>query len=202
MGYIENNLVPNETIVLRGKLHRLVLVMPPLMLVGTVIALLVCVGIVFSGLGDLWKLLAGAASFFLIFCVFGAIVGAVQAYLNYFFGNEIAVTSRRLILKLGVIRREHMEFTFRQIESIAFDQSLLDRLVGGAQLKVLGAGSGWVRSPYLSNFQEFRQAALQQIEAAHGAGEEREPAPKAPAPVSPISSAAGAAAAGKKMARP
>lgn len=163
MGYIEKNLLPQETVVVRGKPHLLIVLRP--LVVTSVIGLGSIVGVLMMVGGDgaiafLGFLLTGLTALMLLGAV-PATIGSVVAYLS----NEVAVTDRRVIGKFGLIRRSTLEFPFRQIESIAFDQGLIERLFGGATIRVRGSGTAWVETPTLKNFREFRSAALERVEA-------------------------------------
>lgn len=163
MSYIEDNLMSGETVVVRGKLHKALFLVP---MAGACLGMLIFVVSIlaifskpgaFGGFLILIGVLAGLA------LTLGGAFRAVGGFLALI-GNEVAVTSRRVIGKFGVLRRETLEFPFSQIESIALDQGAIDRLVGGAQIKIRGSGSAWVQTPMLSNYKEFRSAALEKLE--------------------------------------
>ena len=177
MSYIESNLMPGESIVVQGKIHWIFVASPLVALILAGLALVVCTGTVFSDLHEAIRFAAGVGGVFLVFVFFGGLRGLIDSLLTYLSGDEVAVTTQRVILKTGVIRRNHSEFTFRQIESVALDQGIVARLVGAAQVSVRGSGSGWVKTPILANHRDFRHAALERIEAASQAGPR--PAPEA-----------------------
>jgi uncharacterized membrane protein YdbT with pleckstrin-like domain len=56
--------------------------------------------------------------------------------------TEIAATTRRFIVKRGLIRRSVMEIGVGQIESIRLEQSLMGRLLDYGTLIVAGTGAG------------------------------------------------------------
>lgn len=167
MGYIDQNLMPDERVIVHGKLHWLILVWPMVMTAGVGLVVLVCAGLVLSDLDDLVRLLAMIAGAFFALMFVGGLVAIVDSFLSYFFGEELAVTDRRLIAKSGVFKRRHWELPFRQIESVSYDQSLLERFFSAGQLKVRGTGRGWVQTALLANFREFRQAVTSRVEAVH-----------------------------------
>lgn len=56
--------------------------------------------------------------------------------------TEIAVTNKRLIYKVGFIRRYTIEMNLHQIESIEVHQSILGRIFDYGTVVVRGTGSG------------------------------------------------------------
>lgn len=169
MSYIESNLMPNEQVVVRGKTHIFLVIRPLVMLAVMFCMLVLAILIMVSEPNGLFALLAFAMGFIGFFGTLGAVAGVGSAILAYM-GNEVAVTNRRVIGKFGVIRRSTLEFPFSQIESIAFDQGIVDRLIGAAQIKIRGAGTAWVQTPILANFKAFRHAALEQLETHRSRG--------------------------------
>jgi uncharacterized membrane protein YdbT with pleckstrin-like domain len=56
--------------------------------------------------------------------------------------TEIAVTSRRVIVKRGLIRRSTIEMNAGRIESVEVDQSIAGRLLDFGTVEVRGTGGG------------------------------------------------------------
>jgi uncharacterized membrane protein YdbT with pleckstrin-like domain len=54
--------------------------------------------------------------------------------------SEFGVTSKRVIVKVGLLRRRTLELLLRQVEAISVDQSLLGRLLGFGSLTLTGTG--------------------------------------------------------------
>ncbi len=160
MGYIEDNLMANEKVIVRGRNHIAIVLWPLAVGLFAIFLLLAAFVAAASDAGGFALLLAIPGVLFLI----GAVPGFFGALIA-FKSNEVAVTTRRVIGKFGLIRRSTLEFPFRQIESVAFEQGLVDRILGGAQIKIRGAGSAWVETPMLANFREFRIAAMEGVEA-------------------------------------
>ena len=170
MSYIENNLLSNERVIVRGKLHKWIFLQPIVLFCAVLLGLAVSVVVALAQLATVVTVIAVIAAIILGLMSLGgpfAVIGGFMAYI----GNEVAVTDRRVIGKFGVIRRETLEFPFKQIESIALEQDLVDRLLGGASIQIRGSGAAWVRTPMLANFKEFRSAALEQMEGGRPAAE-------------------------------
>ena len=63
----------------------------------------------------------------------------VTARLRYLM-IEMGCTSRRVILKTGIIARETDEHIIEKIETIEIDESILGRLLGYGSVKITGTG--------------------------------------------------------------
>ena len=56
--------------------------------------------------------------------------------------TERALTTRRLIVKTGLIRRATEEISCNRIEEVNLNQSIFQRIFGCGDIKVTGVGSG------------------------------------------------------------
>jgi len=129
MSYVEENLQPGETVLLRRRLHEVVF-LPS----GSVLLL----ALVFSSttstgpVRDFWQSVAS--------CL--ALVGgaAFVRALVEFLTTEYAVTSRRVIRKTGWIARHTTETMLSRIEGIRLNQSIPGRMLDFADVLVSGTG--------------------------------------------------------------
>jgi len=152
VSYIEQSLTIGERIVYKTGLHWIVLLVPGLfggffVLLGTVILL--------GGDG-------GSTGVGLLTGGFGALVIALAVMFRN--ATEMAVTSKRVIVKVGLLRRETIELFLPRVESVRVEQGLLGRLLGYGEIVVRGTGGTAepfknVRSPM-----EFRRQVQQQSE--------------------------------------
>jgi len=129
VGYVERHLLPNEHVLYKTRLHWILFIRP---------AALVLLGVVLTALlarvsepQGLWYL--GAA-------VTGA--GLLWALVHFveLMTSEFAVTTTRLILKVGLVARYTTELLLSKVESIAVDQGLGGRLLNYGDLTVTGTG--------------------------------------------------------------
>jgi len=138
MGYIEANLLPGETVVQRARLHWIVF--------------LKAIAVAVVGLGLLF---------------FQPIVGAVVIAVGILMAippwlervtSEFGVTSKRVIIKVGLIQRRTLELLIRQVEAISVDQSLTGRIFNFGTITL--SGTGGVRETFhnISNPLEFRRS--------------------------------------------
>ena len=120
MGYIESNLLPNEEIVYRASLHWIIFLKS-----FAVIALglvLLAVKPTVGGIG----------------IVLGLLVG-LPAFIRYK-TSEFGVTTKRVIIKVGFLRRRTLELLLRQVEAILVDQSVTGRIFGFGSVTLTGTG--------------------------------------------------------------
>jgi len=120
MGYIEANLLADEMVVHKARLHWIIFVKS--------------FAVVFLGLVFLFiqPLMGGFA--ILIGCV--ALVPIMVAYMS----SEFGVTNKRVIIKVGFIRRRTLELLLRHVEAISVDQSVTGRILDFGSLTLTGTG--------------------------------------------------------------
>jgi len=72
--------------------------------------------------------------------------------------SEFGVTSKRVIIKVGLIQRRTLELLIRQVEAISVDQSLTGRIFNFGTITL--SGTGGVRETFhnISNPLEFRRS--------------------------------------------
>ena len=163
MSYVEKHLIPGESIQYQTKLHWIV------MLGHTVIAMvlaLVAVAIptVWVSLGTKAKShsVPGAVYFGVLVCF--AVAGAL-----FFIGilrrnaTEMAVTSKRVIVKTGIAERRTVEILLSRIESVAVDEPALGRLLGYGTVIVRGTGGTPEMFEKIYHPLEFREQVQRQI---------------------------------------
>lgn len=120
MGYIESSLLPGETVVARARCHWAIFAK------SAVIVMLGLVAVVYQH-------------------VVGAVIVAVGLLaavspLVTFATSEFGVTSKRVIIKVGFVKRRSLELLLRQIEAISVDQSIMGRLFGFGSITLTGTG--------------------------------------------------------------
>lgn len=129
MGYVERHLLPNEQVLYKTRLHWVLFARP---------ALLVLAGIGLAAfLGTVpeppWLWSVGA-----VVIAAGLLWGLV--HFVELMTSEFAVTSTRLIFKVGLIARYTTELLLAKVESIGVTQGLLGRLLNYGDLTVTGTG--------------------------------------------------------------
>lgn len=84
----------------------------------------------------------------------------VQAYIRYK-TTELAVTNKRVIVKLGFIRRSTVEININKVESVQVDQGLLGRLFDFGTLIISGAGAAQAPLHGIAEPLGFRKAFIE-----------------------------------------
>ena len=122
--------------------------------------------IVHSGKLSLWSVWHLLLFGLLLLPAFGAgLVLWAVAYVRIR-STEIAVTTKRLIVKHGFIRRTTVEININRIESIQVDQSMLGRMLDFGTLVISGTGTSHAPIIGIAEPMAFRKAFIQAQEAA------------------------------------
>jgi uncharacterized membrane protein YdbT with pleckstrin-like domain len=97
------------------------------------------------------------SSFFLV----GILLGVLRfiAYKS----SEFAVTNKRVLIKVGFIRRHSLELLLQKVEGIGVDQGIVGRIFGYGTIIVTGTGG--TKEPFknIENPLEFRKQVQQSI---------------------------------------
>lgn len=137
LSYIRSNLLPDEEIVYIATLHWKSFVGPSL--VFTVGLLLLAV-----------QAILGA-----IVILFGLLIG-LRAFIAYK-TSEFGVTNKRVIIKVGLLRRRTLELLLRQVEAISVDQSIFGRMLNFGSVTLTGTGGVKEVFHNISSPLEFRR---------------------------------------------
>jgi uncharacterized membrane protein YdbT with pleckstrin-like domain len=148
MGYVDEHLLPGEQVQYRAHIHKIVFIWPILL---SVIVLLVSISLFGAAMPELGGLLLLLAA-----------VPLVWAYIA-FHSSEFAVTDRRVIIKVGWIRRRTLETMLGKVEGIGVDQTVLGRLLGFGTITVTGTGG--TKEPFanIADPLEFRRQVQAQV---------------------------------------
>ena len=123
MTYIDETLLPDEHVVYRTALHWIIFIRPVLLVLAGVVLLLAFHHVPFVGAP---VVLLG------VLLLFSPLV----AYSS----TEFGVTNKRMIVKIGFIRRRTLELRLRQVEALSVDQSLMGRTLNYGTITLSGTG--------------------------------------------------------------
>jgi len=139
MSYVDDSLIPDEQVVFRTRLHLIIFFIPIVLL-----AISVCLFVYTVPLAA-ETVLAVAVLWFLV------------KYVDYA-SSEFAVTNKRVIIKVGVLRRRTVEMLNTKVEAIGVNQGILGRILGYGNIVVTGTGG--TNEPFngISSPLEFRRA--------------------------------------------
>jgi uncharacterized membrane protein YdbT with pleckstrin-like domain len=129
VGYVERHLLAGERVVYKTRLHWVLFVKPGLV----VLAGMILMVLLRQVQDPPWLWMFGAAV---------VLIGLVWAFVHYVevMTSEFAVTTSRLILKVGLISRYTTELLLAKVESIGVQQGLIARLLNYGDLTVTGTG--------------------------------------------------------------
>jgi uncharacterized membrane protein YdbT with pleckstrin-like domain len=139
MGYVESNLLPNEQITYRANLHWVIYALPAIVFL---VAILVALG----GGGWIAGMAIGVVGFVLLLPPW------IRAS-----SSEFAITNKRVLIKVGLIRRHSLELLLQKVEGIGVDQGVLGRILGYGTITVSGVGGTKETFQMISNPLEFRR---------------------------------------------
>ena len=83
--------------------------------------------------------------------------------------TELAVTSRRVLAKFGLISRKTIELNHTQVESCNLEQSVLGRLLGYGNLTFVGTGGATNEIKYIDRPLRFRNIAMEAVDKTKSA---------------------------------
>lgn len=150
MGYVTNNLMSNERLIHVGEVHWFIFV-PGVVLF--LLAIWLFNVATEEGLGPILGVIA--------LCL--AIASLIKAVI-FKISTELAITSKRVIAKVGFISRKTVELNHSKVESFNIDQSILGRIFGFGTVVVCGTGGGKTPIPNIDDPLEFRKQAMNVVD--------------------------------------
>lgn len=149
MSYVESSLIPGEQVLYKTGLHWIVLFWPAFF--GAILAL---IGLPLLFAGEMPM----AGIFFLT--VAGTVV--LLGYLARK-ATEMAVTNKRIIIKVGLLSRRTFELLLSKVESIGVQEGLLGRMFGYGSVVVHGTGGTPEPFKNVAHPLEFRRQVQQRV---------------------------------------
>ncbi len=163
MGYVQQNLNPGERILYTTHLHWIVLFRSILVdtLFSTAGLALVAWGIVGKHPERGEAQVAGIAGLLLLLA--GNVILAIAAVRRN--ATEMAVTNKRVIIKVGFLTKRTVELFLSKVESVGVEQTLVGRMMGFGSISVRGTGGTNEPFSHVANPLEFRRQVQDQLEA-------------------------------------
>ena len=163
MSYIDKTLVPGEKVVYTTKLHWIVML-------GHLFTCLLCL----AGAGYLAYYLSGNRATLQPDTLHAFEIGlatlVLLAVIVLFMGSirrnatEMAVTTRRVVVKTGLTSRRTIEMLLNKIETIEVDEPTMGRLFGYGSITMIGTGGTSEPFHKIAHPLEFRSFVQQEIE--------------------------------------
>ncbi len=160
MGYIEEILVPGETVLYRTRYHWVVLIW--LLLAGVLLGglgLALLVGGIGANQKEGWHSAAIVVGLILL-VVASALVAAGIIRRN---STEMVVSNKRVLIKTGVVARKSIEVMLSKVESIGVEETVLGRILGYGNVIVRGTGGTFESFSRIAHPNEFRKQVQQQL---------------------------------------
>ena len=153
MGYIQDNLMGDEQVVYAARLHWIIF--GPTMVAGLIL------------LGDLAvpddppmpEITAVWVALTVLLGVGAFIKGKT---------SEFAVTDKRVIAKVGLVRRNTIEMLLQKVETINVSQGILGRILGYGTVTIVGAGGTKEVFKHISTPLRLRKSIQEQATAIGG----------------------------------
>lgn len=152
MGYVDNNLMQGEQVIYRAQIHWLIFL-------PAISWLLIGATVLVVGRHDAYLPFVGALALLVAF--YQCLKALIQRG-----STELAVTSKRVILKLGLIKRDTHELNHSKVESFQVEQGILGRLFDFGNLTIHGTGGGRTPILHIESPLEFRRKAMEAIDAS------------------------------------
>jgi uncharacterized membrane protein YdbT with pleckstrin-like domain len=164
MSYVDANLIPGEKVVYQTRLHWTVML-------GHLLAAVLVLGLPGGILlyyasrerqqtsAQNEHLMLGGAGVLLIAAVIVVILGLVRRN-----ATEMAVTTRRVVIKTGLAARKTIEMLLSKVESIEVSETAGGRMLGYGTIVVIGTGGTSEPFHKIAHPLEFRSQVQQQIE--------------------------------------
>jgi uncharacterized membrane protein YdbT with pleckstrin-like domain len=83
--------------------------------------------------------------------------------------SDFVITSNRIVIKVGVLKRSSLSMPLNKIESIEVDQTITGQLFGYGSIHITGTGTATSKFDFINNPSQFRQKIQQ---ASHGGADE------------------------------
>lgn len=146
MGYVEKVLQPEETVTYKTTVHWFLYIPAMAWAVLAFIFLLIW-----------WRGNIGATviGWFAVASLGAASVAAALAWIKRV-TTELAITSRRVIYKTGLLRRHTLEMNLSKVESVGVTQTVLGRVFGYGRIELKGTGASDSTLPMISDPLKFR----------------------------------------------
>lgn len=147
MSYVDKNLMANESVLYRAKLHWIVFKW-------SIIWSIIAIALFTSNE-------QGPAGGALVLAGFSFILAVIN-----FISSEFGLTNKRVLMKTGFIKRSSIEVLLNKVEGIQVNQGIIGRMLGYGTVVV--SGTGGMQDPFhkIANPLKFRKKVQEQIAAA------------------------------------
>jgi uncharacterized membrane protein YdbT with pleckstrin-like domain len=149
MRYIKSTLLPDEKIMFYTRPHRVIF---------SSFFLWIIVGFAILGYSH-----DATLTLFGYLMLLAAVYTGISAYFTYI-SSEYGITDKRVLMKIGFIRRNSLEIFFQKIESIHVEQTILGRVLDYGSVTITGTGGSNDTFNYIPDPLGFRRRVQEQVE--------------------------------------
>jgi uncharacterized membrane protein YdbT with pleckstrin-like domain len=138
MGYVEDNLLQGERVLIKSKITSALFLYPFVLFVLSLISISITLNAgnikneTASFLASFYLCLSGFLFFIAILATISAVIRLVT--------TEFAVTNIRIIAKTGFIKRNSLDLRLSKVESVEVNQNILGRLLSFGTITITGTG--------------------------------------------------------------
>lgn len=151
LGYVKKTLMPNEKLIFYSKPHPAIFAQPIMWIIFGLLLLIINFDPMLYGNSDihLHTLLGVALLFIFLF----------KELMIFFFyiSSEYSITDKRVLIKVGLIRRYSLEIFLSKIESVYVTQSITGRIFNFGAVIISGIGGSKDVFNYIPDPLHFRQ---------------------------------------------
>jgi uncharacterized membrane protein YdbT with pleckstrin-like domain len=145
MSYVQSSLSKGETVVYTAKLHWIIFLWPSVFLLLSLMSMKS----------------SGAFTFFLILTILYSLI----SYVNYV-TSEFAITTKRVVMKTGIIRRNSEDVLLAKIEGAQVNQGILGRIFNYGTILIGGTGGSRKGFKCIAKPIEFRKFVQDQTDTS------------------------------------
>jgi uncharacterized membrane protein YdbT with pleckstrin-like domain len=162
MGYAQQTLSSGEKIVYAGKLHWIVFV-------GAAIwfCFLFFPGILIfltrDDFNDAFEIPFDGGMAIAIPLIFIATLFLLSTLITYL-SSEFVITTKRIVIRTGFIRRKALDILLSKVESVEVKQDILERILNYGEVILCGTGGTKSRFKNIANPLQFRMKVQEQID--------------------------------------
>jgi len=148
MSYIDDNLLPSERVLYRTQAHWIIFLFPLFWSGLAIYSLSIKYNPVFTLVGYLFAI--------------AALITWLQATIT-FASSEFGLTDKRVIIKVGLIRRNTLETLLQKIEGLQVSQGIMGRIFNFGTITICGTGGSRDIFKNIDDPLAFRRAVQEQI---------------------------------------
>jgi hypothetical protein len=154
--YIGQNLMPGERVIYEAKRHWAIWFFPALLT--AILGLLSIIAFRHASHTDRIYVCSCLTPFALLVAV-----GPIWRAISLYFSTEFVLTNRRILHKVGILRRKSLELVLNHVEGVAVDHPTLGRIFGYGTLVITGTGGTKQPFHFIADPQEFRKRVHAQL---------------------------------------